>query len=150
MITFVTKTFDELSNKELYDLLQLRSDVFVVEQNCVFLDMDGLDEKAHHVLGFYNNKLVACSRLFSVGISYPEASIGRVVTHSSVRKLRFGKLLMQYSIQQIKELYKENEITIGAQCYLKKFYNDLGFTEVGAMYLEDGIEHIKMRYNNKN
>ena len=145
MITFTTKTFEGLSNKELYDVLQLRSEIFVVEQHCVFLDMDSLDEKAHHVLGYYQAKLVAYARLFPAGITYAEASIGRVVTHSSVRKLGFGKLLMQYSIKQVYELYSTSIITIGAQCYLKRFYNNLGFVEVGDVYLEDGIEHVKMR-----
>lgn len=146
MINFVTKTFFELTQQELYALLQLRSEVFVVEQNCVFLDMDGLDEKAHHVLGFHENKLVAYARLFPKGITYDEASIGRVATSSSMRKMGFGKLLMQYSKQEVQRLYKTTTIVIGAQCYLKKFYNELGFVEEGAMYLEDGIEHITMRF----
>lgn len=145
MITFITKTFEDLSNKELYSVLQLRSEVFVVEQNCVFLDMDGLDEKAHHVLGYYKAQLVAYSRLFPAGITYTEASIGRVVTQASVRKLGFGKLLMQHSIKQVQALYNTSVITIGAQCYLNCFYNNLGFVEVGDTYLEDGIEHVKMQ-----
>lgn len=145
MITFATKTFEELSNKELYDVLQLRSEVFVVEQNCVFLDMDSLDGKAHHVLGYYQAKLVAYARLFPAGITYAEASIGRVVTRSSVRKFGFGKLLMQHSIKQVQAFYNAPVIIIGAQCYLKHFYNNLGFIEIGDVYLEDGIEHVKMR-----
>lgn len=108
--------------------------------------MDDLDKKAHHVLGYYQNKLVAYSRLFEPGITYPEASIGRVVTHNSVRKFGFGKQLMNYNIIEIGRLYNTSNITIGAQCYLKTFYNNLGFTEMGTIYLEDDIEHIKMTY----
>ncbi len=146
MIEFYTKTFEQLSNAELYDVLKLRSEVFVMEQQCLFLDMDDLDKKAHHVLGYYQNKLAAYSRLFEPGITYPVASIGRVVTHNSVRKFSFGKQLMSYSINEISRLYNTLDITIGAQCYLKTFYNNLGFIEVGQMYLEDDIEHIKMTY----
>ncbi len=145
MITFLTKTFQELTNKELYQLLQLRSDVFVVEQNCVFLDMDDKDEASYHVLGFYNNQLVAYTRLVPKDAIYDIASIGRVVTHSSVRKLGFGKLLMEYSISEVRQKMNTQEILIGAQLYLHKFYSSLGFIQEGEMYLEDNIEHIKMR-----
>lgn len=145
MITFITKTFQELTNKELYQLLQLRSEVFVVEQNCVFLDMDDKDEASYHVLGFYNNKLVACTRLVPKEVIYDVASIGRVVTHPSVRKLGFGKLLMEYSISEVRQKLNAKEIVIGAQLYLHQFYSSLGFIPEGDMYLEDYIEHIKMR-----
>lgn len=145
MITFVTKTFQELSNIELYEILKLRSEVFVVEQNCVFLDMDDKDKESFHVMGYYNNKLVAYTRLVPKGVIYATASIGRVVTHSSVRKHGFGKLLMEYSISEIRNKCHTKEILIGAQLYLKKFYGSLGFIQEGEMYLEDNIEHIKMR-----
>jgi ElaA protein len=145
MITFITKTFQELSNKELYQLLQLRSEVFVVEQNCVFLDMDDKDEASYHVLGFYNNQLVAYTRLVPKDVIYDVASIGRVVTHSSVRKLGFGKRLMEYSISEVRQKLNAKEILIGAQLYLHQFYSSLGFIQEGDMYLEDNIEHIKMR-----
>ena len=145
MITFVTKSFQELSNKELYDLLQLRSEVFVVEQHCVFLDMDGNDEASYHVLGYHLNKLAAYTRLVPPSVCYEDASIGRVVTHSSVRKLGVGKSLMEYSILETKRLFNTTQIVIGAQLYLKKFYTDLGFVQESELYLEDGIEHIKMR-----
>lgn len=145
MITFITKTFQELTNKELYQLLQLRSEVFVVEQNCVFLDLDDKDEASYHVLGFYNNKLVACTRLVPKEVIYDVASIGRVVTHPSVRKLGFGKLLMEYSISEVHQKLNAKEIVIGAQLYLHQFYSSFGFIPEGDMYLEDYIEHIKMR-----
>lgn len=146
MITFVTKTFNELSNTELYQLLQLRAEVFVVEQSCPYLDMDDKDYKSFHVLGYDNGKLVACTRLVPVGISYDiEPSIGRVVTHPSVRSLGYGKLLMEYSINETKKRFNSSVIVIGAQLYLNKFYQNLGFIPEGEMYLEDNIPHITMR-----
>lgn len=145
MITFTTKTFAELTPTELYDILKLRSEVFVVEQTCVFLDMDDNDQNALHVLGIENNSLVAYTRLVTPGNIYPYASIGRVVTSQTVRKHGYGKLLMKYSISEIQKKYHTNEIVIGAQTYLHKFYSELGFVKEGDDYLEDGIPHIKMR-----
>ena len=146
MITFTTKTFNELSNTELYQLLQLRSEVFVVEQNCPYQDMDNKDLKSFHVLGYDNEKLVACTRLVPAGVSYNlEPSIGRVVTHQSVRSLGYGKLLMEYSIAETKKRFNTSVIVIGAQKYLDKFYQNLGFVPEGEMYLEDNISHITMR-----
>ena len=145
MIHFVTKSFQELTNTELYQLLKLRSEVFVVEQNCVFLDMDDKDEASYHVLGYYNNNIVAYTRLVPKDVIYKTVSIGRVVTHPSVRKLGFGKLLMEYSIAKARAKLNTHEIEIGAQLYLNTFYSSFGFIQEGAMYLEDDIEHIKMR-----
>ena len=145
MVTFITKTFETLTNKELYEVLQLRSQVFVVEQDCVFLDMDDKDQNSLHVLGFENNKLVAYTRLVPAGLVYSKASIGRVVTHQSVRKFGYGKILMNYSITEIKKQFNTQEIQIGAQTYLTKFYTELGFIAEGNEYLEDDIPHIKMR-----
>jgi ElaA protein len=146
MITFTTKTFSELSNTELYQLLQLRAEVFVVEQNCPYLDMDDKDYKSFHVLGYDNGKLVACTRLVPIGISYDsDPSIGRVVTHPSVRSLGYGKLLMEYSINETKQRFNSSIIVIGAQLYLDKFYQNLGFVPEGEMYLEDNIPHMTMR-----
>lgn len=146
MILFITKAFNELSNTELYQLLQLRSEVFVVEQNCVYLDMDNKDEKSYHVLGYENGKLVACTRLVPQGVSYQsEPSIGRVVTHPSVRQSGYGKLLMEYSIAKTKKLFNSSVIMIGAQSYLDRFYQNLGFVPEGEEYLEDDIPHRTMR-----
>lgn len=146
MISFVTKTFTELTNTELYQLLQLRAEVFVVEQNCPYLDMDNKDYKSFHVLGYDNDKLVACTRLVPIGISYDlEPSIGRVVTHPSVRSLGYGKLLMEYSIKETKKRFNSSIIVIGAQLYLDKFYQNLGFIPEGEMYSEDNIPHMTMR-----
>ena len=150
MISFITKSFSELSTLELYELLQLRAEVFVVEQNCPYLDMDDKDQKSFHVLGYDKGKLVACTRLVPQGVSYElEPSIGRVVTHPSVRKLGYGKLLMEYSMKETKERFNSTIIVIGAQQYLDRFYRELGFIPEGEMYLEDNIPHRTMRYIQK-
>lgn len=146
MITFITKTFNELTNTELYQLLQLRNEVFIVEQTCPYPDMDDKDYKALHVLGMENDRMVAYTRLLPLGISYKEASIGRVVTSQAVRRFGYGKQLMDYSIAETKKRFDTNEIVISAQSYLEKFYSDLGFVSEGETYLEDDIPHIKMRY----
>ncbi len=144
MLVIYTKTFQELTTNELYQLLQLRSEVFVVEQDCVYQDIDGKDDKALHVLGFKNDKLVAYTRIFKPGYYFDEASIGRVVVKENERKHQYGYDIMKASIDAIKNTYNETTIKISAQTYLKKFYNNLGFQEVGDGYLEDGIPHIGM------
>ena len=144
-IHWVLKTFEELNVGELYELLKLRSRVFVVEQQCVFLDMDGLDYRAHHLLGYANGSLAAYTRILPAGVAYPEyPSIGRVVTAPEVRGKAYGFALMNESIKRLNELYGNVSIKIGAQLYLKRFYESLGFMQSGDMYLEDGIEHIPM------
>ncbi|MDN3491545.1 GNAT family N-acetyltransferase [Winogradskyella bathintestinalis] len=144
MLKIETKTFRELTTQQLYDLLQLRSEVFVVEQDCVYQDIDGKDQKALHVLGYKNEKLVAYTRVFKPGYYFEEASIGRVVVVKKEREYKFGNAIMKASIEAIKAQYNETEIKISAQCYLKKFYNNLEFFESGEEYLEDGIPHIAM------
>jgi ElaA protein len=147
MITFQTKSFNELNNVELYQLLQLRNEVFIVEQTCPYPDLDEKDYKCLHVLGIENNKVVAYCRLVPKGISYKnEASIGRVVTACSVRRFGYGKLLMHYAISETLRQFETNEIVISAQQYLEKFYSGFGFVSEGESYLEDDIPHIKMRY----
>lgn len=143
-IKWVCKTFNDLSPEELYSILQLRSEVFVVEQNCVYQDMDDKDQQSYHFMGFIDNKLVAFTRLMPPGLSYAEMSIGRVVTSPSVRGKNIGRLLMQQSLTKVHELFGESAIKIGAQLYLKSFYESLGFIKCSELYLEDGIEHIKM------
>jgi ElaA protein len=146
MIRWEFKTFEELNVGELYELLKLRSRVFVVEQHCVFLDMDGLDYRAHHLMGYYEGTLAAYTRILPLGVSYPDyPSIGRVVTAPEVRGKAIGFALMQESIKRLQELYGIVPIKIGAQLYLKKFYESLGFTQSGEVYFEDGIEHIPMQ-----
>ena len=142
----VVKSYSELTKDELYALLQLRSEVFVVEQDCVYQDIDGKDQKALHVLGFKNEQLIAYTRLFKPGDYFEQASIGRVVVKEDERRHKYGNQIMQVSIQAIKERFHETVIKISAQCYLRKFYNNLGFKEIGNEYLEDGIPHIAMVY----
>ncbi|GFZ90057.1 ElaA protein [Aquaticitalea lipolytica] len=144
MLKITTKTFKELTTDELYALLQLRSEVFVVEQDCVYQDIDYKDQKALHVLGFKNDKLVAYTRLFKPGDYFNYASIGRVIVAQNEREHKYGYDIMNASINAIKEYYNETRIKISAQTYLKKFYNNLGFEEVEEGYLEDGIPHIGM------
>ena len=139
------KKFVELTTYELYDMLRLRSEVFVVEQNCVFLDQDNIDQGCFHLLGYHENKLCAYARIVPPGIAYNEASIGRVVTSSLVRKTGEGKELMQESMKHLYALFGKIDIKIGAQLYLKKFYESFGFNQVSDIYMEDGIEHIYMK-----
>lgn len=144
-ITFKIKRFNELSSAELYYVLQLRSEVFVVEQNCVYQDIDGKDEKALHVLGYYQNELTAYSRLFDAGNYFDEPSIGRVIVRQKSRKFNFGHELMRVSIAAIEENFNQTAITISAQEYLKKFYESHGFIQTSESYLEDDIPHIEMK-----
>ncbi|MFT5242661.1 MAG: ElaA protein [Glaciecola sp.] len=144
MIDIKVKTFKELTTQELYKLLQLRSEVFVVEQECVYQDLDGKDEQALHIIGFKNNKVVAYTRVFKPGDYFEYSSIGRVVVEQNERKDKYGYDIMNASVEAIKTYYKETKIKISAQTYLKNFYNNLEFFEVGEGYLEDGIPHIAM------
>lgn len=141
---WILKHFTDLTPQQLYAILQLRNEVFVVEQNCVFQDADDKDQEAFHLMGWHNDNLVAYTRLIAPGISYPEASIGRVVTSPAARRNGAGKELMQRSINAIYDLYGQGPIQIGAQLYLKAFYQSFGFEQKGEIYLEDGIEHIHM------
>jgi len=138
------KFFDELSPSELYAALRLRSEVFVVEQQCIFLDMDSLDQQCWHLLGYVGEQLAAYVRILPPGLSYQQPSIGRVVTSPSFRGKGAGRSLMQEAIKRTRELFGNQDIKIGAQLYLKKFYGSLGFEPQGDIYLEDGIQHIHM------
>ena len=145
IVTWTCKKFNELSPAELYNILKLRSEVFVVEQNCVYLDTDGKDQDAWHLCGWLNDELlIAYARLLAPGVSYPEASIGRVVSSPAYRKDGYGKLLMQKAIENTCTIFSVTEIKIGAQQYLTTFYNNLGFTVTSEPYLEDGIPHVEM------
>ena len=138
------KKFDALTPYELYEILQLRNEVFVVEQNCVFQDADNNDQPSYHFCGWLNDQLVAYTRLVPAGVVYDIPSIGRVVTAPSVRRTGIGKTLLQLSIEHIYRLFGPTPIRIGAQLYLKSFYESFGFQQVSDIYLEDGIEHIYM------
>ena len=144
-ITFEIKRFNELSTTELYSLLQLRSEVFVVEQNCVYQDIDGKDEKALHVLGYYNGDLAAYSRLFNKGYYFDETSIRRVVVSPKYHDKKKKKYLMRESIEAIKENFNETAIKNKKKKYLKKFYESHGFIQTSEMYLEDDIPHIQKK-----
>ena len=144
MLDISIKTFDELSLDELYYLLQLRSEVFVVEQDCVYQDVDGKDQNALHIIGKNKNRIIAYTRIFKPGDYFKEASIGRVVVSEKERHLKYGHQLMLASINAIETLFQTKEIKLSAQKYLENFYNNLGFKTIGEPYLEDGIPHIAM------
>jgi ElaA protein len=140
----LVKNFKELSVYELYNLLQLRSEVFVVEQDCVYQDLDGKDSKALHIIGYKDEKIVAYTRCFEAGIYFEETSIGRVVVNSEQRKYGYGHVIMEASIEAIKKHFDTEIIKISAQTHLRKFYESHNFKQVGQGYLEDGIPHIAM------
>ena len=143
-MNWLCKKFDDLTPLELYAILQLRNIVFTVEQNCVYPDMDDKDQYCYHLMRWDNNKLVAYTRLVPPGVSYTEAAIGRVVTAPQARRSGLGKELMKLSIDKCRELFEITIIKIGAQLYLKKFYESLGFIQTSDIYDEDGIDHIEM------
>ncbi|WP_435414102.1 GNAT family N-acetyltransferase [Polaribacter aestuariivivens] len=143
-MNFITKKFQELTIDELYQILQLRSEVFVVEQDCVYQDVDGKDLKSLHIYGTKNDKIIAYTRIFKAGDYFKNASIGRVVVAANERKYGFGHDLIKASIKAVKTHFNADKITISAQVYLKKFYESHGFVKIGEEYLEDGIPHIRM------
>lgn len=147
MLMISVKTYEELNTEELYDILQLRSAVFVVEQNCVYQDLDGKDKKALHIIGKKDNKVVAYTRIFRPGDYFEQTSIGRVVVAKTQRKYGYGIQIMEASIQAVLEKLQETKIKLSAQTYLKNFYSELGFMETGKTYLEDGIPHMEMIKN---
>ena len=146
MIEWQYKKFDELTSIELYEILKLRNNVFVVEQNCVYLDTDDKDLQSWHLLGYHHKQLIAYLRILPPGLSYNEASIGRVVTHPDFRKCGYGIELMKTGIEKTMQQFNTDKIKISAQCYLLNFYSNLGFVAIGEAYLEDDIPHIEMIY----
>mgnify|MGYP000106099428 CR=1 FL=1 len=138
------RSFSELTTSQLYEILQIRAAVFIVEQDCVYQDIDGKDQKALHMLGYDTGVLVAYTRIFKASDYLPKASIGRVLVHMEHRKKAFGREIMQASIQAVNSRFKSLEIEISAQTYLLEFYQSLGFIAIGDGYLEDGIPHINM------
>jgi ElaA protein len=141
---WIIKEFDRLTPHELYNILQLRNEVFVVEQQCVFQDADNKDQYAFHLMCWEENILVAYTRLLPPNTAYDEMSIGRVVTFPKMRKKGLGRMLMQRSIEACYQLFGKNPIKIGAQFYLKFFYESLGFEQTSEIYLEDDIQHVEM------
>ena len=144
-INWTIKNFDTLSVPELYQIMRLRSEIFVVEQNCVYQDLDGKDQKALHLFGIIDETIVAYCRLFKAGDYFDFASIGRVVVAENYRDKKFGHDLMNQAIAAIEKYLGEQNITISAQLYLKKFYESHGFIPTSEMYLEDDIPHIQMQ-----
>ena len=144
IITWRFVPFSALNTLELYELLQLRSEVFVVEQACAFQDLDGADTEAMHLLGVRDSRLVAYARCFAAGAKFSEASIGRVVTHASARGGGIGHVLMKEAIECLQAHWGPQPIRIGAQARLEKFYNQHGFVKNGEPYIEDRIPHIEM------
>ena len=143
------KSYDQLSKEDLYHILRLRSEVFVVEQNCVYPDIDNKDQRALHLFICSHNDIIAYTRLFNAGDYFDEASIGRVVVDKNFRDNKLGHIIIEKSIQTIKEKYNRSCILISAQTYLKNFYASHNFLQIGEGYLEDGIPHIKMRLDIK-
>jgi ElaA protein len=144
-LTWHLLSFSALTVPQLYAALQLRSEVFVVEQTCPFQDMDGQDEAALHLLGYTPaGELAAYARLFGAGITYPEASIGRVVVSPRYRRYGLGRALLREALAAVEQQFGPQPIQIGAQLYLQAFYESFGFRQVGLGYLEDGIPHIHM------
>lgn len=140
----IVKAFQDLDLEELYRVLQLRSEVFVVEQDCIYQDIDGKDQKAIHILGYQNGELVAYTRCFKPGYYFDEASIGRVIVKESFRKYGYGHEILKASINEIESRYNTKKIKLSAQQYLTRFYESHGFQQTGKGYLEDGIPHIAM------
>lgn len=146
-LNWTYKSFDELTTKELYAILQLRNEVFVVEQDCPYQDADNKDLKSFHLAGWDKDRLVTYCRILPPGLSFTEASIGRVVSSPAYRNTGSGKILMKTAIEKTLLQYNCTTIRIGAQLYLKKFYESLGFIQAGDTYLEDNIPHIEMLFS---
>ena len=143
-LTWRCLPFDALSPRALYDLLRLRTDVFVIEQNCVFQDMDGADPDCHHLLGEREGRLLAYARLVPAGLKFAEASIGRVVSDPTTRGTGMGHALMREAVSHLHMRWGQQPIRIGAQAHLQSFYRQHGFEPAGPIYVEDGIDHIEM------
>ena len=149
MIRFENFHFNYLKSKDLYNILKLRNEVFILEQNCIYQDLDDIDLNAHHVLAFIDDRFVGHSRIIKRGLKYKNySSIGRLVLKKQFRGNGNGFNLMKYSLNTCKQMYPKDNIKISAQCYLKSFYEDLGFINKGKNYLEDGIPHCSMFYFN--
>lgn len=143
-ITWKIKTFDDLSTIELHQIIKARIDVFVVEQNCPYSEVDGCDPKAIHLWAENQGEVIAYCRIFEPGLKYSECSIGRVLTNQNFRKLNLGKTLVRFAISTIEARFLKTSIRISAQDYLLHFYKEFGFTPTGKSYLEDNIPHSEM------
>ena len=144
MLNWENKKFNLLSLQELYAIMKLRQEVFVVEQKCSYLDADGKDLESYHLMGYSDNELVAYARLLPQGVGYEEVSIGRIITSAKYRRKEFGLRLMEKAIEEVNRIFGNVPIRIGAQQYLKSFYEKFGFIDINQPYIEDGIPHIIM------
>ena len=140
------KKFEELTVFELYEILKAREEVFIVEQNCIYHDIDSNDQDSYHLFLEDEGQIISYLRILPRGVKYDEVSIGRVLTKISHRRKGYGEVLVQKAIDFVEEALGEKEIRISAQSYLRGFYGDLGFKVVSDVYLEDGIDHYEMLY----
>lgn len=149
MFEFTVKAFKDLSVEELYQILQLREDVFVVEQNCIYHDIDGIDKNCYHlfIIDQKSKEIISYARLVPANIKFDVPSIGRVISNKNYRGLGLGKALISKAMEETKQLYKTDVIKISAQTYLFNFYSSLGFKAISEAYDEDGIEHVDMLVN---
>ena len=147
---WIIKRFDQLTTLELYELLKVREEVFVMEQECLYHDLDSKDFNATHMFALEDNQMVCYLRVLDKGVSYDEVSIGRVLTKPAYRRKGYGEQIMARAIDYIENVMGEGKIRISAQAHLEKFYGDLGFEVVSDVYLEDGIEHYEMLYQSRN
>ena len=138
------KSFEEITTSELYEIIKARVDVFVVEQDCPYHDLDGYDQQAIHIWAEEDKSVLAYCRIFNKGIKYPETSIGRVLTTEKARGKSLGKQLIQYAVETIENRFHTSEVRISAQDYLLRFYSGFGFEDTGKKYLEDNIPHTEM------
>jgi ElaA protein len=143
------KKFNELTTLELYDILKAREEIFVVEQDCPYHDIDSNDEEAVHIFLEDEGRVVCYLRVLNKGVRYDEACIGRIITRPEYRRKGYGDTLVQKAIDYVEDVMKETQIRISAQAYLGKFYGDLGFVRTSEVYLEDGIDHYEMLYTKK-
>jgi ElaA protein len=143
-LTWVWKAFNDLSAEEVYTILCVRQEVFVLEQECLYLDADGKDRKAFHLMGFKGDELVAYARILKPGVSYAEVSIGRILSTKNARGTGAGMQLMDQALSRIENEFGQVPIRISAQSYLKEFYQKYDFQPTGKEYLEDEIPHMEM------
>jgi ElaA protein len=144
-MNWILKKWEEMNPNEIHAILKLRIDVFVVEQNCPYPELDGKDKYAYHLFCMKDDEALAVCRILPKGISYPDVSIGRVATALTQRKTGLGKALMHEALNQIESMWGAVDVTISAQCYLENFYREFGFITISETYLEDDIPHVKMK-----
>ncbi|MGX7328743.1 GNAT family N-acetyltransferase [Enterococcus bulliens] len=149
-LTWKIKSFSTLTPKELYSIMQLRQEVFVIEQACIYQDADGWDEQALHLFCLDGQQICAYSRLFLAGVKYPQASIGRVVVATSHRKTGLGRILFAEGVRYLTKEYQQQTIYLQAQAYLESFYASFGFQTISKPYLEDDILHVDMLKQEEN